>query len=142
MILIDANLLIYAIDSDSPHHSAARHWLENTLSGTVPVALPWVVILAVIRITTRPGIMRKPLAPEAALAYVESWLQQPFVKPINPGDNHWSILHHLLASCGTAGNLTTDAHIAALALEYGCTVYSTDNDFKRFPGLKHVNPLN
>lgn len=141
MILVDANLLIYAIDADSPHHERARPWFETMLSGDTPVALAWIVILAFLRITTRSGILRSPLAPADALAYVESWLRQPFVRPIGPGENHWPILRSLLESSGTAGNLTSDAHLAALALEHGCTIASADNDFRRFAGVTHVNPL-
>lgn len=141
MILVDANLLIYAIDADSPPHSKARPWLEHTLSGTTPVGLPWIVILAFLRLTTRAGIMRNPLSPADALDYVDAWLAQPYVKAVSPGPQHWLILRHLLRATGTAGNLSSDAHIAALALEQGYAVYSTDNDFKRFPGLTHINPL-
>jgi toxin-antitoxin system PIN domain toxin len=141
VILIDANLLIYAIDSDSPHHKRARSWLERVLSGADPVGLPWIVVLAFIRITTRDGIMRRPLPLAAALAYVQSWLRQPCVEAIAPGNQHWPILCRLLEGVGTAGNLTSDAHIAALALERGATVCSTDHDFARFPGIRHVNPL-
>ena len=141
MILVDANLLIYAVDADSPSHQKARRWLERVLSGTTRVGLPWIVILAFLRVTTRPGLVRNPLSPEKALAYVESWLEQPFVAPVRPGEQHWSILRNLLRSTGTAGNLLSDAHIAALALEHGYSVYSADNDFKRFPGITHNNTL-
>ncbi len=141
MILVDANLLIYAVDADSPHHSAARPWLEETLSSETRVGLAWVVILAFLRITTRAEIVREPLSAEGALGYVHEWLAQPFVDPVVPGKGHWSILRRLLASSGTAGNLTSDAHLAALALEGGRTIYSTDNDFLRFPGIEVVNPL-
>ena len=141
MILVDANLLLYAVNEDAPLHDLARRWLEETLSGSTRVGLPWVVILAFLRITTRRGIFANPLAPEQALSYVESWLEQPFVRAVAPGDNHWPVLHNLLASTGTAGNLTTDAHVAALAIELGCPIYSTDNDFKRFSGVQHHNPL-
>jgi uncharacterized protein len=141
VILVDANLLLYAIDSDSPHHRQARPWLERTLSGTEPVGLPWIVILAFVRITTRHGIMRRPLPPADALAYVESWLEQPCVEIVSPGEEHWPILCRMLETTGTAGNLTSDAHIAALALERGARICSTDHDFARFPGIRHVNPL-
>ncbi len=141
MILVDANLLIYAIDADSPHHVRAKRWLEETLSGDTSVALPWIVILAFLRITTRAGIVRTPLPPDEALAYVDSWLRQPYVSAVGPGDNHWPILRSLLQSSGTAGNLTSDAHLAALALEHGCAIASADNDFRRFAGITHVNPL-
>jgi len=141
VILVDANLLIFAINEDSPFHLAARQWLDETLSGTTRVGLSWVVIMAFLRITTRPGIMSKPLPLDEALAYVSSWLEQPFVRPISPGHHHWSILRDLLKAVGTGGNLTSDAHLAALAAEHGSPVYSTDNDFKLFAGIHHVNPL-
>ena len=141
MILVDANLLIYAIDADSPRHTPARRWLEETLSGTTRVGLAWIVTLAFVRITTRSGIVGNPLSPEQALAYVDSWLQQPFVATVAPGRHHWPIFRNLTLTTGTAGNLTSDAHLAALAIEHGYAVYSSDNDFKRFPGIEHVNPL-
>ncbi|HSR67283.1 MAG TPA: type II toxin-antitoxin system VapC family toxin [Acidobacteriota bacterium] len=141
MKLLDANLLIYAVDSDSPHHQAAKQWLESALSGTEPIGLPWVVILAFLRITTHPRVMRRPLQAEEALEYVDSWLKQPFVEAVAPGPGHWQVLRNLIRTTGTSGNLTSDAHIAALALEHGHEVSSADNDFKRFPGILHVNPL-
>jgi uncharacterized protein len=141
MILVDANLLIYAVDADSSLHGTARRWLEETLSGPTRVGLAWIVTLAFVRITTRAGILRNPLTPEKALAFVDSWLGQPFVETVAPGENHWPIFRNLTLTVGTAGNLTSDVHLAALAIEHGCAVYSADNDFKRFPGLQHVNPL-
>jgi len=141
VILVDANLLIYAIDADSHHHRASRKWLEQTLSGTTSVGLPYIVVLAFLRLTTRSGIMRNPLPSDDALAYVDSWLKQPYVTTIGPGEKHWPILRNLLHASGMAGNLTSDAHIAALALEQGATIYSADSDFKRFIGVRHVNPI-
>jgi toxin-antitoxin system PIN domain toxin len=141
VILVDANLLIYAIDSDSAHHKMARRWLEDVLSGTTSVGLAWVVILAFLRVTTRPGILSRPLAPERAIAFVDSWLAQPYVTAVGPGEGHWAVLRQLVAAVGAAGNLTSDAHLAAMALERGCEIYSTDADFSRFPGVRHVNPL-
>lgn len=141
MIVPDVNLLIYAVDSDSADHDQARRWLEETLSGTEAVGLAWVVILAFLRLTTRGDVFRSPLTPERALDYVEEWLQLPVVRPLGAADNHWSILRGLLRSSGTAGNLTSDAHLAALALEHGAAVHSADNDFRRFAGVEHVNPL-
>jgi toxin-antitoxin system PIN domain toxin len=99
------------------------------------------VILAFVRITTRSGILGKPLSLEEAFGYVDSWLAQPFVETLTPGEKHWPIFRNLIFAVGTAGNLTSDAHLAALAIEHGCKVYSADNDFKRFPGIVHVNPL-
>jgi len=141
VILIDANLLIYAIDADSPHHAAARAWLEEALSGTERVGLAWTVVLAFLRLTTRSGILRHPLPAADALAYVGSWFDQPCVRTVVPGEGHWPVLRNLVATAGTAGNLISDAHLAALAIEHGAAVYSADNDFKRFSGLEHVNPL-
>jgi len=141
VILIDANLLIYAVDSDAPHHGHARRWLEDTLSGDAHVGLAWVVILAFLRVTTREGILVRPLGADAAFDYVTDWLAQPNVEPVSSGANHWPLLRNLLHGSGLAGNLTTDAHLAAMAIEHGATLYSTDHDFKRFAGLEHVNPL-
>lgn len=141
MMLVDANLLIYAVDRDSAHHATARMWLEKVLSGTAQVGLAWIAVLAFLRITTHPPIMRNPLSPDAALTYVDEWLAQPCVVSVAPGEHHWPILRQLISASGTAANLTSDAHLAALAIEHGYSVYSTDHDFKRFSGLKHVNPL-
>ena len=141
MILVDANLLIYAIDRDSPNHAKARRWLEDVLSGTTPLGLAWIVVLAFLRLTTRPGILKRPLALERALEFVDEWLAQPYVQALAPGERHWAVLRNLLKVTGTAGNLTSDAHLAALAIEHGCTVCSSDSDFKRFPGVEHVDPL-
>ena len=141
MILVDANLLIYAIDRDSPHHRKAHGWLEATLSGTTSVGLAWIVALAFLRITTRAAIIHNPLPPERAIEYLDSWLALPQVTLVRPGEQHWPILRNLLQISGTGGNLTSDAHLAALAIEQGYTIYSTDHDFRRFAGLTVVNPL-
>jgi toxin-antitoxin system PIN domain toxin len=141
VILVDANLLIYAVDRDSPHHVRAKTWLEDVLSGTTPVGLAWVVILAFIRITTRAGILSQPLAADRALAYVHEWLAQPYVTAVAPGEHHWQLVRNLLTTTGTAGNLVGDAHLAATAIEHGATIYSTDYDFGRFAGVAHVNPI-
>jgi toxin-antitoxin system PIN domain toxin len=140
-MLVDANLLIYAIDADSPHHTRSRRWLEEVLSSDTPVGLPWLVVLAFLRITTRAGIMRKPLSPEQAVGFVDDWLAQPYVVLMGPSEHHWAVLRNLLLAAGTAGNLTSDAHVAALAIEHGCEIASADNDFRRFPGVVLVNPL-
>ncbi|WP_287601806.1 type II toxin-antitoxin system VapC family toxin [Thiothrix sp.] len=141
MILVDANLLIYAINQNAPLHRQAKTWCERVLSGTQIVGIPWVAALAFVRIVTNPRIFPTPLSVEQALAYIDDWLAQPVVKLVSPGDKHWEILRNLLLQTGTAANLTTDAHIAALALEQGYNIYSCDNDFKRFTGVKHINPL-
>jgi len=141
VILVDANLLIYAVDRDSPHHAPARRWLEEALSGSESVGIAWIAALAFVRITTHPGIMRNPLSAQSAIVYVDSWLRQPFVTAVGPGERHWPVLRNLLIASGTAGNLTSDAHLAAIAIEHGATVASADNDFRRFAGVTHLNPL-
>ncbi|WPL16197.1 putative ribonuclease VapC33 [Thiorhodovibrio winogradskyi] len=141
MIVVDANLLLYAVNRDLPQHNAARVWWESLLSRNTSVGLAWVVMLAFLRISTHPRIFECPLSIEGASSYVDEWLAVPGVKPIAPGHLHWQILQPLLIQSGTGGNLTTDAHLAALAIEQGGTLYSADNDFKRFSGLIHVNPL-
>ncbi|TXF13344.1 type II toxin-antitoxin system VapC family toxin [Pelomicrobium methylotrophicum] len=141
MILVDANLLIYAVNRDSPQHEPARKWLEEVLSGAETVGFPLVSVLAFLRLTTQPRVFERPLAPEAAIAYVDEWLSQPPARWATPGPAHWNVLRELLAFSGTAGNLTTDAHLAALAIEHGYTLHSADNDFRRFAGLRFFNPL-
>lgn len=111
------------------------------LSSNANVGLPWVAVLAFLRLATNRRVFEAPLSTESATAYVDEWLARPWVQPIGPGRQHWPIFHRLIVQTGAAGNLATDAHIAALALETGRSVYSADNDFKRFPGVTHVNPL-
>lgn len=141
MKLLDLNLLIYAVNRDSPRHRQAKAWLEEVLSGNEPVALPWNVILGFVRITTNSRILPGALSVEGAVSIVDSWLAQPVVKLISPGSEHWRILRALLITAGTAGNLTTDAHLAALAIEHGAELCSTDTDFARFAKLRWANPL-
>jgi uncharacterized protein len=141
VILVDANILVYAVDSDSPHHGRARRWLEEALSSTTPVGLAWIVILAFLRLTTRPGILKKPMSADRAMAFVDEWLAQPYVRAVSPGEGHWTILRKLLRDSGTAGNLTSDAHLAAMALELGASICSTDSDFERFPGVDRLSPI-
>lgn len=141
MKLIDLNILLYAINTDSVHHHAAKQWLESALSQDEPVALPWIVMLGFLRITTNSRIMPRPLTVAQATTIVDDWLTQPVMRLLSPGDEHWRIFKSLLDESGTSGNLTTDAHIAALAIENGATLYSTDADFRRFAHLRWINPL-
>jgi toxin-antitoxin system PIN domain toxin len=141
MILVDTNLLVYTVNRDAAQHQRAKTWFDDILSGTTPVGLPWIAIIGFLRICTNHRILAYPLQAEQALSCVDAWLRQPYVTTLNPGERHWLILNKLLQNNGTAGNLTNDAHIAAIAIEHGYTVYSADNDFKRFTGLQHVNPL-
>jgi toxin-antitoxin system PIN domain toxin len=138
--LVDANVLIHAVNSNAPHHQRSRAWLESALSSAEPLGLPWVVLLAFLRITTRRGVFERPLSVASAIGYVDSWLEQPPVELVVPGPNHWAILRTLVAASGTAANLTSDAHLAALAIEGGWTLVSTDHDFRRFIGLNVRNP--
>jgi toxin-antitoxin system PIN domain toxin len=141
MKLIDLNLLLYAVNSDSAHHTRAKVWLEAVLSADEPVALPWVVLFGFLRISTNPRILSRPLPPSRAMGIVDGWLALPVVLPLAPRRDHWRLVRELLTGTGTAGNLTTDAHLAALAIENGCELCSADADFQRFPHLRWVNPL-
>lgn len=141
MIILDANILIYAVNQDAPRHERARSWLETTLLGTETIGIPWTVILAFLRLTTRPGLFRNPLPLDLSFDLIDSWLENPSVIIVEPGPRHRSILRGLLSAVGTAGNLASDAHLAALALEQRAEVCSFDQDFLRFPGLKWRNPL-
>jgi toxin-antitoxin system PIN domain toxin len=141
MIIPDINVLVHAYNSDSPRHPAARRWWEHTLSTPHAVGLPWVSILGFIRVMTHRGIMANPMYPAAATERVQQWLGVPTVNIITPGERHAHILFGFLQALGTAGNLTTDAHLASLAVEYRAELASTDSDFARFSGLRWVNPL-
>ncbi len=141
MILPDANILIYAVDKGSPHHDAARRWLERQLSGTETVAFAWVALLAFVRLTTRAGVFIEPLTIEEAFGYVDEWLGQPPALIVHPTDRHQAILRDMLHVTGTAGNLVTDGHLAALATEHGAMLATNDRDFGRFPALRVTYPL-
>jgi toxin-antitoxin system PIN domain toxin len=142
MIIIDANLLIYAVNEDAPLNRKAKPWLESVLSGTETVGFAWIVVIAFIRLTTRTGLFRRPLPMEAAFDLVASWLDQTSAIIVHPGPRHFQVLRQVLLPVGTGGNLTSDAHLAALAIECGAELCSSDTDFARFPGLKWRNPLN
>lgn len=141
MILPDVNILIYAYNSDFPRHSEARAWWEQTLSGSRSVGMAWAAILGFIRLSTHPRVFTNPMHPSEATRRVKTWLDHPRVRIVTPGENHGRILFQLLDEIGTAGNLTTDAHLAALAIEYKAELASTDVDFGRFAGLRWFNPL-
>jgi len=141
MILVDVNILIYAVNSDSPMHEKAKTWLESTLSGPDTLGLSWTVLLAFLRLTTRPGIFDKPLSVNRAFDLVDAWLAQPSVVTVDPAAQHLRVVRELLLPLGTGGNLTSDAHLAALAIEHGAELCSSDNDFERFPRLRWRNPL-
>ena len=141
MILPDVNLLLYAVNEDSPFHSKAKTWLESTLSGPETVGFSWQVLLAFLRLTTRPGIFQTPLKTAQAFAMIRSWLDQPPATILHPGPKHLRIMEDILTPLGKGGNLTSDAHLAALAIELGAELHSLDNDFSRFASLHWRNPL-
>ena len=141
MILVDASLLLYAADGLSPHHAAADKWWVNELSGTEPVCLCWPVINAFIRIGTNPRLHRRSMTLTEATDRVQSWLDQPCVRLIQPAENHWKIFQQMLRVGNATANLVSDAHLAALAVEHNCVLQSSDTDFARFRGLKWRNPI-
>ena len=136
MRIPDVNVLLYAYDDASPQHRAARVWLERSLSSAEPTGFAWVTLLGFIRLGTRAAAFPQPLSPGEALEIVESWLAHPHASPVDPGDGHPAILRELLEAAGVAGDLTTDAHLAAIAIERGASLATFDGDFHRFAGLK------
>lgn len=141
MKLPDVNLFLYAADSTSPRHEVARAWVQETLSGAETVALAWTVLLAFLRLSTNPAVFERPLRTDQALDLIDGWLERPCVTVVDPTERHAAVLRELLDAVGTAGNLTSDAHLAALAIEHGALLCSCDADFSRFPGLRWVDPL-
>jgi toxin-antitoxin system PIN domain toxin len=141
MILVDANLLLYAANRAAPEHDRARTWLDERLNGPVPVGLPWPSILAFVRLATNPVVMQRPATPADAWRQAEEWLMcEPAWVPL-PGDRHRQLLAGFLHASWMTSRLVADAHLAALAIEHGLTFCSSDGDFARFPGLKWENPL-
>jgi hypothetical protein len=141
MILIDANLLLHAYNPRAAEHDASRRWLEATLSGTQLVRFAWLTLWAFLRISTSARVFEHPLSTPEAGDTVSSWLAQPIVGILDPGERHWEILRELTRQGQASGPLVMDAVLAALALEHGARLYTTDRDFARFPGLAWVNPL-
>lgn len=140
MYLVDANVLVYCVDSSSPHHEASRRWLSHTLTtpGNV-VAMPWICLLAFIRLTTNPALYASPLSPTEATDIVRLWLAAPGVVTPEPSARHADLLAGLIGQAGTAANLTNDAHLAALALEHDAMIVTFDRDLARF-GVRVVQP--
>ena len=141
MILVDANLLLYAYHPRAAQHDASRKWLETTLSGTEFVRFAWLTVWAFLRIGTNPRVFEQPLSLSEAEAAVSSWLAQPAVGILEAGERHWEILRGLMRDGQTTGSLVMDAVLAAIALEHGATLCTTDRDFSRFVGLKAVDPI-
>jgi toxin-antitoxin system PIN domain toxin len=141
VILVDANILLYAEDELSPQHDSARDWWDTQLSGSATVGLCWTVLCAFIRIGTNPRVFERPLTLKQAISRVQSWLDQPCTRLIYPTERHWIVLQRLLMDGQALANLVTDAHLAALAVQHGCELMSTDSDFARFLKVKWKNPL-
>jgi len=141
VILLDANVLLYAYNPSFPQHRRARTWLEQNFSAPAPIGLPWATILAFLRIGTNPRAFPEPLTTDEAVAVVSAWLTHPTVTVLTPGERHWSILQDLLLRVRARGAQVADAHLAALAIEHGATLCTTDRDFAVFGGLRLMNPL-
>jgi toxin-antitoxin system PIN domain toxin len=141
VIILDANILLYAYHRQSQLHERAKAWVETAFAGPDPVRLPWQTIAAFLRLTTNPKVFQAPLTIEEAEAAVSAWLELPAVAPIDPGERYWTILRTLLVKSQVTGPLVSDAVLAALAIEHGATFCTTDRDFRRFEGLKLLNPI-
>lgn len=141
MTLVDANLLVYAHVVSSPQHERARQWLDDQLNGAAPVGLPWPSVLAFLRLVSNPRVFERPEPITRAWGQVRAWLGCASAWMPHPGERHAELLGELLALPGIHANLVPDAHLAALAIEHGLTLYSTDGDFARFPRLRWSNPL-
>ena len=135
MQLVDANVLLYAVGEESPHHEQSRAWLDDAFARGATLAFTWIVLLAFMRLSTSP-VFPNPLSVEEAVEIAEGWLGEPVAAIIEPTSRHLAVVERLLDAAGTAGNLVNDAHLAALALEHGAEVISFDRDFGRFEGVR------
>lgn len=140
MRLVDANVLLYAVNSDAPHHERSVRWLDSALSGSETVGFAWIVLVAFIRLSTKVELFDRPLTVDEAMDQVDAWLGAPAAVIVDPTPTHSTMLRRFLAEIGTGGNLTNDAHLAALALEHRCGVVSFDHDFARFDGVESGPP--
>jgi toxin-antitoxin system PIN domain toxin len=138
--LVDANVLLYAVNASEPRHREARDWLDGELSSGRPVGFSWIVLLAFVRLTTRSGLFPSPLSLDDALEIVRAWLDQPLAVVLEPTTRHLDVLAGLLRQTGSGGNLVNDAHLAALAVEHDATVVTYDGDFARFDGVRWTTP--
>jgi toxin-antitoxin system PIN domain toxin len=140
VLLVDANVLLYAVNSDAAHHAQSRAWLDSALSTTEPVGFAWTVLLAFLRVSTNPAALPTPYGVDEATSQVRAWLAAPAAIVVEPTVRHADVLAGLLESTGTAGNLVNDAHLAALASEHAATIVTYDGDFTRFPGVRTRRP--
>jgi toxin-antitoxin system PIN domain toxin len=141
VIVLDANLLLYAYDDTSGQHLAARSWLRGVFAGQELIGLPWQVVWAFLRLSTNGRIFSNPLTMEQAVGVVQEWMDLKQVRLLTPGEHHWGVFQNVLIEGQVRGTLTTDAELAALTIEHGGVLYTTDRDFARFPGLRWANPL-
>ena len=141
MKILDLNLLLYAVNRDSAVHQRARTFVDAAMSGEEMIGIPWVVVLGFLRLATNPRVFPAALSMEKAIDTVDRWFGRPSTTPLSPGERHWEILRDLLHERGSSASLTTDAHLAALAIENGAELCSADTDFARFRGLRWTNPL-
>ncbi|HMH54512.1 MAG TPA: TA system VapC family ribonuclease toxin [Candidatus Acidoferrum sp.] len=141
MVVPDINLLVFAYNEAAPRHDAARTWWEGLMMGREHVGVPWVVVVGFVRLVTHPAVLERPLPPKAAIERVRQWFTREHVQSLDPGPRHLVIVERLFESTRVGGNLTTDTHLAALAIEHQCELHSGDADFARFPGLRWRNPL-
>ena len=140
MKVVDANVLLYAVDEDAPRHEGARIWLDGALSGGATVGFAWIVLLAFLRLSTKKGLFAHPLSASDALARVDEWLAQPSAVVIEPTARHLEVMMSLVSAVGQGGNLFNDAHLAALSVEHRGQVVTYDTDFGRFPGVRSEIP--
>lgn len=140
MKLVDANVLLYAVNEDAVHHERSRRWLDSSLSGSETVGFAWVALLAFVRLSTRTGLFPSPLTSDQAVDRVQAWLGAPPAVVLHPTVDHARVLASLLEPRTTAGNLVNDAHLAALSIEHRCGIVSFDNDFSRFPQVRWSEP--
>lgn len=140
MKLVDTNVLLYAVDSTSRHHDASRNWLDGALAGTETIAFSWLALAGFIRIGTNPRVFARPLTTLEAVEQTETWVGASPARVLEPGPGHLASLRRLLEPLGTAGNLVSDAHLAAIALEHRATIVTYDNDFDRFAGVRWQRP--
>lgn len=140
MKVVDANVLLYAVNPDSAQHEDARRWMEGALNGVEAVGFSWIVLLAFVRLSTRRGLFARPLSVPEAIGMMEEWLAQSPAVIVEPTVRHWAVVRGLLESSGSGGNLVNDAHLAAVAIEHGAEIVSYDTDFGRFDGLHCRTP--
>jgi len=141
VIVIDANLLLYAYDPVSPHHAKARAWIEQTFSGNELIGIPWQSVTAFLRIVTNSKLPGQGVAFGRAAQVVDEWLDQPNVRLLAPGEQHWRLFRQMITEGQARGTLVSDAQLAALTIEHGGVLHTTDRDFARFPGLRWTNPI-